>query len=331
MSLSNASRIKASNPPKRRKFRLSLGYLTFLLGLPLLFYFGYCWGLWGRNSLLLQYLFQCNCPPISEEARFSKQVDVVVSACGNGGVSLSPGGQLLYVRGRNNRPGSTYLLDLQTQEKIQFALPEGSNYFLTDNLIFLSLDYGGGEYIYDNSTEKQYPIQSFIQVQPNAYSYGKLDSGLLFRALLQVEEVFLIDAPYQPVVALSSDFRTRPEHSFTFQASALSGENTDWLEQFLRQNNIKYFHIMATLPHEVVSPDGHYVARDDGIYLLETNQLIVKAPLSFVRGWTSDSRGALYSSGGLCLLPRGLPFADDTGCAIRVPQPVLLLKVPISP
>jgi len=310
---------------------MSLGYLTFLLGLPLLFYFGYCWGLWGRNSLLLQYLFQCKCPSVSEEARFSKQVDVIVSACGNGGVSLSPGGQLLYVRGRNNRPGSTYLLDLQTQEQIQFALQEGSNYFLTDNLMFISLDYGGGEYIYDYSTEKQYPIQSFIQKQPSAYSYGKLDSDLLFRALLQVEEVFLMDAPYQPVVALSSDFRTHPEHSFTFQASALSGNGVNRLEQFLRQNNIKYFNIIATLPHEVVSPDGRYVARDDGIYLLETNQLITKAPPSLVKGWTSDSRGAIYSSGGLCLLPRGLPFADDTGCAIKVPQPVLLLKVPISP
>ena len=60
----------------------------------------------------------------------------------------------------------------------------------------------------------------------------------------------------------------------------------------------------------------------------ETNQVIIKAPPSLIRGWTSDDRSAIYSSGGRCLIRRGLPFADDVGCAIRVSQPVLLLKVP---
>jgi hypothetical protein len=209
-----------------------------------------------------------------------------------------------------------------------FTLPEGSNYFLTDELIFLSLDYGGGEYILDRSTEKQYPIQSFLSLQPNAYSYGKLDADLLFEALLQVETVFLIDAPYQPVIALSSDFRTHPEHSFTFDASALSGNGTNLLEQFLQRNNIIYYRIPARFPHEAISRDGRLTARDDGIYLVETNQMIVKAPPSLIRGWTGDGRSAIYSSGGLCLIHRGLPFSDDIGCAIRVSQPVLKLKVP---
>jgi hypothetical protein len=316
---------------KQRRPQSWTSCFTLLLGLPLLLlllYYGYCWGWWGQHSLLLQYFFQCSCPLASKEARYPDEVDVIVPACHYGNSMLSPSGRLLYVHENNGKFNSTYLLDLQTNQKITFTLPEGSNYFLTDDLIFLSLDYGGGEYILDRSTEKQYPIQSFINLQPKAYSYGKLDADLLFEALLQVETVFLIDAPYQPVIALSSDFRSHPERSFTFDASALSGNGTNLLEQFLQQNNIIYYHIPATFPHEAVSRNRSLIARDDGIYLVETNQVIIKAPPSLIRGWTSDDRSVIYSSGGLCLIRRGLPFSDDVGCAIRVSQPVLKLKVP---
>jgi hypothetical protein len=150
----------------------------------------------------------------------------------------------------------------------------------------------------------------------------------LFEALLQVETVFLIDAPYQPVIALSSDFQTHPEHSFTFEAYVLSGNGTYLLEQFLQRNNIIFYRIPAMFPHEAVSRDGSLIAGDDGIYLVENNQLIIKAPPALIRGWTDDGRSAIYSSGGRCFIRRGLPFSDDIGCAIRVSQPVLKLKVP---
>jgi hypothetical protein len=156
---------KNTDPFKQRRSRRWTSCFALLWGLPLLLYFGYCWGVWGRHSLFLQYLFQCHCPSASEEARYPKQVDVVVPACGYVNSILSPSGRLLYVRENNDKITSTYLLDLQTNQKITFTLPEGSNYFLTDELLFLSLDYGGGEYILDRSTEKQYPIQSFLSLQ----------------------------------------------------------------------------------------------------------------------------------------------------------------------
>jgi hypothetical protein len=332
---------EAGHTSKRRGARFWLGCLTLLLGLPVLLYYGYCWGVWGRSSLLLQYLFQCNCPPASEEARYPNEVDVIVSACRNGGVRLSPSGRLLYVNEKGDGQTSSYLLDLETYEKIDFALAEGSNYFLTDDLVFLSLDYGGGEYILDRTTGEQYPIQSFIQLQPNAYSYGKLDVNLLFRALLQVEKVFLIDAPYQPVIALSPDFRTHPEHNFIFEASALSGDYMNLLSQFLQQNNIIYYHISATFPDEAKSPDGTLVARADGIYLVETEQKIVEGYSAsrfyraysrkyfMVRGWVYDGRRVIYSKFlNPCLIETSFFIFDDPRCYYEVPQPVLQLKVP---
>lgn len=83
---------------KPRGYRFWLSCFTLLLGLPLLLYYGYCWGLWGRSSLLLQYLFQCSCPSASEEARYPEQVDVVVPACRYVTTRLLPGGRFLYIR-----------------------------------------------------------------------------------------------------------------------------------------------------------------------------------------------------------------------------------------
>ncbi|HET9912937.1 MAG TPA: hypothetical protein VFQ13_13660 [Anaerolineales bacterium] len=325
--------------PFQGRSSFKLIFFILLLSLPLLLYYGYCWGWWGRQSLLLQYLFQCSCPIVSEEARYPDEVDVIVSACRNAGIRLSPSGRLLYVRERQDDLTSTYLLDLQTYKKVSFVLPEGSNYFLTDDLVFLSLDYGGGEYILDRTTGKQYPIQRFIHVQPSAYSYGKLDQNILFEDLLQVERVFFIDTPYQLVIVLSSDFQTDSEHSFTFEASALSGDYKTLLRQFLQQNNIAYYEVPSNFPDETISPDGRFVARPDGIYLVETEKKIVEVysaskfyrPYSrkyfLVRGWTSDGTGVIYSKFlDPCLIE--YPGLDAPGCIIEVPQPVIKLKIP---
>ena len=320
-----SSVIENSHPSKPSRNRSWVILIVLILGLPLLFYYGYCWGLWGRSSLLLQYLFQCSCPPASEEARYPQEVNVIISACRQSNVELSPSGRVLYVREKKSGiTTATYLLDLQTMERTD-VFNQPFSKFLTDDLWFAQS--GLENYIIDRTSGMQYPIQTFLHLQPQAYSYGKVDPNLLFNALLPVERVFLIDAPYQPVIALSSDFRTHPEHSFTFNGSDLPGGNTGQVEQFLQQNNILYYHTPASFPDEVISPDGRFVARADGIYLVNSNQKVVDAYPFRLRGWTNDSRGVIYSSDGRCLIQRGLPFSDDVGCATWVPQPVIKLKV----
>jgi hypothetical protein len=321
-----------STAPKHDRFYFGLSCFAFLLLTPILLYYGYCWGFWGRNSLLLQHLFQCNCPASSEDARFPKEVDVIVSACRKGVVILSPSGNLLYVREQNPATPSAYLVDLRTEDKILIELPEGRTYFLTDDLIFLFVWYGGdhegGEHLFDRTTNAMYRIQNFISLEPDAYSYGNLDADILFRSLLQVEKVFLIDDPYDTVIALSSDFRTDPKHSFIFISSMLPGDHKRLLEQFLQENNISYSSIPANFRHEVLSPDGKFMARSDGVYLMNPYQRILEGPSLSARGWTYDGRGVVYSSSGRCLVHTFLPFADDVGCLVEVNQPVLLLNVP---
>lgn len=46
----------------------------------ILLFQGYCRGWWGRHNLLMQYLFQCACPQISEAVRY-RPFTVLASAC----------------------------------------------------------------------------------------------------------------------------------------------------------------------------------------------------------------------------------------------------------
>jgi len=181
-----------SQPPKPRGYRFWLIRLALLLGLPILLYSGYCWGLWGRSSLLLQYLFQCGCPVASEEARYPDNVDVIVPACRYKSSRLSPSGRLLYVNEKKDGLTSTYLLDLQTHEKTTFFLPEGSNHFLTDDLLFFSVAYGNDTYLLDRITGKQYPIREFAYWRSGAYINGEVNLSMLAEALRGAENVFLI-------------------------------------------------------------------------------------------------------------------------------------------
>jgi hypothetical protein len=320
---------------KLRNFRGWKSCFAIFLGMPLLtllIYFGYCWGMWGRQSLLLQYLFQCNCPPASEEARYPKEVDVVIPACRYARSILSPSGRLLYVIEQTSTFSSTYLLDLQTNEKTPFTIGEGSNYFLTDDLLFLSLEYGhdgyeGGDYILDRTTGKQYPIQLFISLRKDAYVNDELNLEVLVLELRNAQDVFVIDNDI--IVALKSNFESSPERNFYVRASAL-GYDPDRAERFLQQNGIDYHFVPGLVQEEAVSPDGRFIAREDGIYLAGSGEIVqaytvrgITEEHSSIKGWTSDSSGAIYYIFDNCLFRLSSWY-----CSISVPQPLIKLKVP---
>ena len=322
----NTLQAKTTQDSQRGGYRFGLSGFGLLLGLGVLFYYGYCWGWLGRSSLLLQYLFQCNCPPASEEARYQDNVDVIISACSNvnASVRLLPSGRFLYLREENSGFASAYLFDLQTLERIRVT-DQPFLSFLTDDLWFV--ESGIENHLIDRTIGKQYPIKIFRFWQDNAYVNGEPNLELLVNALHQAEQVFFTQNN-DMVVVLMNNFSTNLEQNFTFDRSDVPEGDSNKVEQFLRKNNIDYQTIVSNYPHEVISPNGSLIARDEGIYVIGANQMIVPAPPSLVRGWTSDGQGVIYSSGGRCLIRRFEPFADDIGCAVKVPQPVIRLKVP---
>ena len=307
---------------KQRDYRFWVSCSILIMGLGVLGYYGYCFGWWGRNSLLLQYFFQCHCPTASEKTRYSEQVDIIIPACRavNTGIKLLPSGRFLYLLEEENGLAATYLLDLQTMERIKVTDQQFSS-FITDDLWFI--EGGVNSYIIDRITGTQYPIKTFRYWRKNAYVNGAPNLELLISALHQAEQIFFTQNN-DVVIVLMSNFPTDVEKNLTFGRFDIPGGDPDRVEQFLQENNIAYQTVLADLLYEVVSRDGRFIARDDGIYLSETNQMIDKAPIPGVRGWTYDGRGVIYAS-SLCLFQTSFP--GDGGCLQRVPQPVIKLKV----
>lgn len=325
---------KRLNTLKKRGLRTWSTFFILALGLPFLLYIGYCFGLWGRQSLLLQYLFQCNCPAASTEARYPASVDVIVPACRYSISTHSPSGRMLYVQ----EESSSYLLNLQTAQKTPLTLPEETNYFLTDNLIFHTF-YGDDEFVLDITTGKQYPVQRFSRLHPEAYVNGEINLSLLGEELRKAKDVFLIDNDL--ILALGSGADPSPEKNFVTGWFDILGTAPDRLEKFLQENEIVYYQVLDLFPGEVISPNGKFIARNDGIYLRETDQKIVdgysasghlrsySGKYLALRGWAYDNSGALYSAGLTpCLLETGFFVFDYPGCFIRVPQPLLKVNVP---
>ena len=91
----------------------------------------------------------------------------------------------------------------------------------------------------------------------------------------------------------------------------------------------------------MVSPDGRFVARADGIYLVETGERIVEGYSASkfyraysrkyfkVRGWNYGGSGVIYSKFlNPCLIETSFFIFDDPACYYEVPQPVVILKMP---
>jgi hypothetical protein len=335
MNTTNSSQVETDHPLKQRGYRFWLGCFVLLVGMPFLLYYGYCWGWWGRQSLLLQYLFQCNCPPASEETRYPDEVDVIVSACPQARARLAPSGRLLYVNEEKSGIATTYLLNLQTMERIDVTNQPFPS-FLTDDLWFV--ESGIDDYIIDRITGMRYPIQRFVYSRPDAEINGETNLTLLVESLRQAKHVFLIGASQDTVIALTSDFRTDPERNFLTNQFDIPDFN---MEQFLRENNIVYQTVLPDFPDEAVSQDRGFVARADGIYVAKTGQKIVEGYSTSrfyraysrkyfaVRGWIYDNSGVIYSKFlNPCLIETNFFILDAPGCFIEVSQPVLLLKVP---
>jgi hypothetical protein len=328
--------VQANRSATPRRNRLLAGCFSVVLALPLVYY-GYCWGVWGRSSLLLQYLFQCSCPPASEEARYPDEVDVIVPACSYVSSRLSPSGRLFLVSEKKNGIATEYLLDMQTLEKNTITNQPYPT-FLTDDLWFV--ESGLEDTIIDRITGREYPIRSFAFWREDAYINGEPNLELLVATLRTADHVFFTQRNNDTVVVLMPDFLTSSEQSFTFNRSNIStGNFNERIEQFLRENNITYQTIPEDFLNEAVSPDGRLVARADGIYLIETGQRIVAGysiggffhPLSGkyleVRGWTNDGTGVIYSKFlSPCIIEMGM--LDGVACFYEVPQPALKLKVP---
>ncbi len=326
---------QVSRNPKRSVLRWRLaGCVTGGLGLGLsillvgwLFYYGWCWGWWGKNAPLLQYLFQCRCPPASEAVRY-KPFKVLVSACVYPKlVDISPGGRYIVVI-KNEPAFARFRLDLVTGETLSLDLTTGAIKFLNDDLLLVSLpdDVYRVWDLKDN-------IQTTLPIAKHRYKQP-LDETVL-QYLRRAEQVILVYP--RKIVVLAPNYRDHPDQNLVIET-----EDEREIVQILRDEGIPFDEPPFPSPgaYELqYSHDGKFRADVDGIHLSQTEQLIVSTgqlPPSpgeiwygfGPQGWVQNDQVAVYGYGGIRYVIESTGWSAGLFDYLPFPRPILLLEMP---
>jgi hypothetical protein len=306
---SSCEGVSSYNKIMYRKWLL-LGIISIVI-LPIVFYLSWCWGWWGSNNLGLRYLLQCACPRSSEQSRYPKQVEVVISACEDASsVSIVPGGRWLFV----SRPPETYLFNLQTRERVPFVNPGVDTAFLNDEWVYYEKREGDA-FLWNWQTGERKKLDDFSKY-PNAFL--SFDDRRINRDALG----FLSDAKQIHLVMPGHltrggvaivEFSTSRPPVFISKTFFWRDDN---LEQLLREKSsvcCNLVEVSKPFGQLWLSHDGRFVAQDASIYLKANQEVIVRGKdlnlgkfLSLI-GWIYDDRGGdLYPAPVYLLVLNGV-------------------------
>ncbi len=313
----------------RQKLLLGCGVLAALvLAFGFGLYFSWCWGLWGKGSLFMRYLFQCNCPAVSEKERYAPYT-VLVSACNRPWLyDLSLDGRYaLLARGNPSLDFNLYMIDLVSKSEKRLSVESGSVDFLDDNLLLvIQLNLNGGRQASVlNSLDDTHIAAEFIG---DFYRTKSLDAT--HRQMIQNADRILEKGSY--FVVLPTDLQSQTVLVIDVHRAP---DARNALVQLLAELNVQHQTLPQTLPQmSLTSPDGKLYADVFGLYESGTGQHILETwqPIQWrqtaynfaPQGWVNGGRAVVYGTGRY-----DYAFKTDVfGHYLPVPLPILLLEVP---
>lgn len=307
------------------------------LGACILGYLGYCYGWWGRGTLALQYLFQCNCPPRSEAVRYAPFM-VLSPVCFHPVVdSISPDQRHIvvseYVYPRSGAQRDV-LIDLTTLERsILDPNTRAVSLFVTNQLIIQGQLQG---------TVRLYTLvdlqKNTVLPLPTFQAYQQTLPNDVLNQLRQAGQVIVYaHRNTHFILVLANDYRQQVEQNLVIDPGD-AREHARLIEE-LQVAGIPYQEVLLPFgvgPQSLLEPrlyarNGLLWATADGIGSTATDQQLVDTTtfLGSTRdfrfmpmGWVVNDRAVVYE--------RGQRFVIDHFYAkwFPVPQPVLLLEVP---
>jgi hypothetical protein len=315
-----------------------------LLGAPLVIvgvtYWGYCWGWWGRNTLALQYLFQCRCPAASEAVRY-RPFTVLVSACRQPrSPRLSPDGtRMTFLEQRSDASGSpapVRMLDLTTGQ--EYPLPpviDGLHEFMASDWLLWE------DYVSERN--RRYGLLNLttrdvteLPAVAAPYYTGERFSAATIAALKRATRV---QAFTRGIIAFGPTFPDNPQDALV----VYSGGN-EWYKQTLEF--VQSLGIIVQEPARAYTTgpvaeakytqDGRLWATEAGIFTAASPNPIIATGFPprrenvgfYVIGWARQDRAVLYTGYLLHVIDGGPSATVIPTQFFPVPQPILLLEVP---
>jgi hypothetical protein len=339
--------------------------LIFIVAIPLCFYVlpkavfyqSVCKGIQESGGLVEDFLFFSFCPTevieqwyenlfwqecVKQDQQIPPNAELLISACTDPIVHGMPGGELLFVH--EKKTGEAYLLDLRTGEKRQvpnqpLLLERRGIIFLNSELAWLTGQLSPGDegyrphYVLDLSDGQKYELIDLRWDFDTTLDNGDLNPDLL-PYFTEAEQVF-ISYEYNSIIALAPNFRQNPKiNSYFNQSSFGQGnrpENGELLVKLLKELEVDYEVVDVSLHYvEVPSPNGKYVAREDGIFFSDSDIPVIKdenIPLGYIRGfngWYYDESGIIFAQPNYYYMPQRLLLEQ-----FFFPYPILKLNLPL--
>ncbi|MBI3163163.1 MAG: hypothetical protein HYZ24_00655 [Chloroflexi bacterium] len=299
---------------------------------------------------LLFILLCCNFPNLlfvtlclKEDIFRPPHTEVLISACKQPFATGVPGGEVVFVY--EGRTDKMYLLDLRTGEKRKLPdnpLLSDKGVFLNSDLIWLEGSLVGPDnpdyrphYIFDLRDSKEYELLDLTWLplkdgKFNAKNYSYFQSA---------EHIF-IHHDKLVLIALSPNFRGQQGNNVIFFESTLGIQNETHqdgkqLDALMQNLGLTYIPIDLSLEYtDVPSPTGRYTVRNNGVYEIKTNSIIMTPQYAgsnyslkdYFKGWYYDETGLVVQE-----VEPFLFTSPIFGSYYLVPKPVLKLRIPVEP
>jgi hypothetical protein len=315
-----------------------------LLGAPLVIvgvtYWGYCWGWWGRNTLALQYLFQCRCPAASEAVRY-RPFTVLVSACRQPRAPrLSPDGMYLTFRERraDETGQTTHLILLNLMTGQERSLPpeiRPSHEFIAPAWLLWE------QYVSDH--DQSYGLLSLttqVATEVQSVRAPYLDQETFSSETLAfLQQATRVQVFTLGIIAFGPTFPDDPQDSLVVYSVDTS--HFKQTVQFVQSLGI----IIHETPHASTTgsiegakytQDGRVWATEAGIFTAASPNPIITTGFPphrrltgfFVIGWARGDQAVIYEGNDVYVIDGGPSAIVIPTRFFPVPQPILLLEVP---
>lgn len=299
---------------------------------------------------LLLVMLCCNLPNLffltlcrKEDIFRPPHTKVLVSSCKQPFAIGVPGGEAVFVY--EGRTDKMYLLDLRTGEKRKIPddpLFVDKGVFLGSDLVWLEGSLVGPynpdyrpHYVLDLKEGKRYELLDLKWVP---LKDGKFDVQN-YSYFQSAENIYIVH-DRRILIALSSDFRNQPGESVIFHESSLGVEKErhqkgTQLDTLLQNLGLEYITIDLSLEYtDVPSPTGRYTVRNDGVYEIKTDSIIMTPQYAgsnyslkdYFKGWYYDETGLVVQE-----VEPFLFTSPIFGSYYLVPKPVLKLRIPVEP
>ena len=254
--------------------------LGLVILLPFLTYYsvqaGYCQGWWGKQNLFFRSLWLCSCSPELEHTFYPDHVEVMFSACQEVIIQPSWDGYFLVTGDKNYEDSNRYLLNGFTGEKINLDLVDSPDRItlLPEHMIFYSSQ------IHNWKEEWIVSIDQSRESLPAPFSDKNIVNPEMVELLQTKEYIILVHYGYPYILAFDKAIN---EPGISLSWGHFSELGSRWPVEFLEASELSYISIpppefRRLPPYNMISPNGRFLAENDGIYDVATGQQVATIP-----------------------------------------------------